>query len=43
MRTLILSAVVLAGCGLSQSQINQGGDATGEDGAELSTTSRTLV
>lgn len=43
MRTLIVSAVLLAGCGVSQSEINQGGDARGEDNAELSTSSRTLV
>jgi len=43
MRTLIVSAVLLAGCGVSQSEINQGGDARGEDSAELSTSSRTLV
>ncbi len=41
--SLLISAVLLAGCGLSQGEVGQTSDPRGEDSAELSTVSRTLV
>ncbi len=39
---LWMSVVLIAGCGVSQGEVGSG-DLQGEDSAELSTTSRTLV